>query len=103
MEGLFDYLDECMNNDGVRDPTKGPWAAMAQLTPGPLDLLFSPKGSLRIMAGLVNRNLTEWCRKQWWHKANIVTMDFFLGSDIISTASTTNIFKGSETKHYVTD
>ncbi|CAH1400963.1 unnamed protein product [Nezara viridula] len=102
-EGLRDYLDKCMTNDSLRDPGRGLWAAMAQLTPGPLDLLFNPKGSLRIMASQINSNLTEWCRDRWWDKANILAMDFFLGTDAITTAILSNVFKGSTAKHYVTN
>ncbi|XP_014272504.1 PI-PLC X domain-containing protein 1 [Halyomorpha halys] len=102
-EGLYNYLEKCMTNDSLRNPERGLWAAMAQLTPGPLDLLFNPKGSLRIMASQINRNLTEWCRERWWDRANILAMDFFLGTDTITTAVLSNVFKGSTAKHYVTN
>lgn len=92
-----------MKNDSLRDPKRGVWSAMAQLTPGPLDLLLKPKGSLRQMAHLVNRNLTAWCRDQWWDRANVVAMDYFLGTDLINTAIAANILKGNTAKQYFID
>ncbi|XP_024085339.1 uncharacterized protein LOC106665292 [Cimex lectularius] len=102
VEKLYNFLDNIMTNDSVRIPSKGMWAAMAQLTPGPLDLLFNPKGSLREMAHLVNPSLSKWCRKKWWNMANIVTSDFFLETDIINTAIAANVQQGSGPQEYTT-
>ncbi|PSN45286.1 hypothetical protein C0J52_17535 [Blattella germanica] len=69
------------------------WAAMAELTPTPLDVMFNPSGSLRSMADSVNRNLTDWFRNQWWPHTNIVATDFFLGNNLIDVAVSTNLRK----------
>uniref|UniRef100_T1HBM1 Varsurf_PPLC domain-containing protein n=1 Tax=Rhodnius prolixus TaxID=13249 RepID=T1HBM1_RHOPR len=103
LDKLYEYLEYCMSNETIRDPKKGMWAAMAQLTPGPLDLLFNPTGSLRHMAHIVNRNLTSWCRNNWWNKANIIAADFFLETDIINIAVASNIMKGNSPNHYLID
>ncbi|XP_075227325.1 PI-PLC X domain-containing protein 1 [Lycorma delicatula] len=104
ISGLFAFLDECMNNPKLKEPNTGLWAAMAQLTPSPLDLLFNPTGSLREMAHSINRNLTEWCHNLWWNKANIVTSDYFLENNLINIAIAANIHKGNVIKrYYLTD
>ena len=42
---LEDFIKKIISNDSLQNPDKGLWAAMAQLTPGPLELLFNPKGT----------------------------------------------------------
>lgn len=97
--GLFTFLDECMSNPKLKD-TPIMWAAMAQLTPSPLDLIFNPNGNLRLMAHSVNKNLTSWCKDLWWDKANIVTSDFFLENNLINIAIASNVHKGHIIKRY---
>nr|CAD7430859.1 unnamed protein product [Timema monikensis] len=83
VDGLQEYLSRAMDA-GVT----GLWAAMAELTPTPLDIMFKPSGSLRHMADSVNRNITAWFRHRWWQHANIVATDYFLGNGIIDVAWT---------------
>lgn len=89
--GLRNFLQRSMDSAKQRAP--GLWAAMAELTPTPLDVMFNPTGSLRTMADAVNRNLTSWFRNQWWPHANIVATDFFLGNNLIDVAVTANLRK----------
>lgn len=79
--------------DSAKQRLPGLWAAMAELTPTPLDVMFNPTGSLRVMANAVNRNLTSWFRNQWWSHANIVATDFFLGNNLIDVAVAANLRK----------
>lgn len=89
--GLRSFLQCSMDNAKQRAPSL--WAAMAELTPTPLDVMFNPTGSLRAMADAVNRNLTSWFKNQWWPHANIVATDFFLGNNLIDVAVTANLRK----------
>lgn len=89
--GLRNFLQQSMDNAKQRYP--GLWAAMAELTPTPLDVMFNPTGSLRAMADAVNRNLTSWFHNQWWPRANIVATDFFLGNNLIDVAIAANLRK----------
>ncbi|KAG8269145.1 hypothetical protein J6590_008391 [Homalodisca vitripennis] len=84
----------------LREPQRGLWAAMAQLTPGQLELLFNRKASLRTMAHSVNSQLTGWLRDRWWQQANIVTSDFFLGNNVVDVAIAANVEKGNALKRY---
>lgn len=87
--GLQSFLQRCVNNaDGITL-----WAAMAELTPTPLDVMFKPSGSLREMADLINRNITRWFSNLWWQKSNIVATDFFLGNNLIDIAVAANLRK----------
>ena len=67
------------------------WAAMAELTPSTLDVLFKPKDGLRKMAARTNRNITSWYRNQWSETANIVAVDFFHSTDIVDVALKANL------------
>jgi len=89
--GLRNFLQQSVDNAKQRYP--GLWAAMAELTPTPLDVMFNPTGSLRAMADAVNRNLTSWFHNQWWPRANIVATDFFLGNNLIDVATAANLRK----------
>nr|CAD7406621.1 unnamed protein product [Timema cristinae] len=89
VDGLQEYLSRAMDA-GVT----GLWAAMAELTPTPLDIMFKPSGSLRHMADSVNRNITAWFRHRWWQHANIVATDYFLGNGIIDVAVSANLRRG---------
>nr|CAD7461482.1 unnamed protein product [Timema tahoe] len=86
VDGLQEYLSRAMDAGGT-----GLWAAMAELTPTPLDIMFKPSGSLRHMADSVNRNITAWFRHRWWQHANIVATDYFLGNGIIDVAVSANL------------
>ncbi|PNF30828.1 hypothetical protein B7P43_G06116 [Cryptotermes secundus] len=89
--GLRNFLQRSMDSAKQRSP--GLWAAMAELTPTPLDVMFNPTGSLRVMANAVNRNLTSWFRNEWWSHTNIVATDFFLGNNLIDVAVAANLRK----------
>ncbi|XP_077295118.1 PI-PLC X domain-containing protein 2-like [Arctopsyche grandis] len=59
-------------------------AVMAHLTPKNWNV-FSRNTlfSVRNLADSVNKNITEWVKFDWWHKANIIATDFFLGNNLI--------------------
>ncbi|XP_044581905.1 PI-PLC X domain-containing protein 1-like [Cotesia glomerata] len=63
-----------------------PRAAMAQLTPTTLDVIFNRLGGLRKMAENVDINITEWYSDEWQHTANIVAVDFIKATGIVETA-----------------
>ncbi|XP_071453592.1 PI-PLC X domain-containing protein 1-like [Hetaerina americana] len=68
------------------------WSSMAELTPTPMDVVFSRPGTgLRQMAHDVNRNVTRWFRDLWWQDANIVATDFFRGANLIDVAVESNL------------
>ncbi|XP_064456911.1 PI-PLC X domain-containing protein 1-like [Ornithodoros turicata] len=65
-------------------------SAMAELTPNAIGLLTNRYRSLRHMADQVNRNVTTWFRDWFWKCANIVAVDYFLGSGIVEVAIEAN-------------
>jgi hypothetical protein len=67
------------------------WAAMAELTPSPLDPVLQPSRGLRLMADDVNRHVTRWFRDLWWRDANVVATDYVLGNKIIDVAIEANL------------
>ncbi|XP_039287956.1 PI-PLC X domain-containing protein 1-like [Nilaparvata lugens] len=88
---LYTFLHECMVGAKFNSSHPGLWAAMAQLTPAPFDLLFQPDFSLRHLTHQVSRNLTQLCQESWWDKANIFATDFFLENNIVNVAIEANI------------
>ncbi|KAK7863972.1 hypothetical protein R5R35_000082 [Gryllus longicercus] len=91
--GLKNFLQRTMDTARPRSDEPQLWAAMAELTPTPLEVMFKPSGSLRQMADSINRNVTTWFKTMWWQKANIVATDFFLGNDLINVAVAANLRK----------
>lgn len=84
--GLYGFLREEM-----RQRSGGPqWAAMAELTPSPWDIIIPNRG-LRDLAQKANSEVTKWFRDEWWHTASIVATDFFLGNDMIDVSIEANI------------
>ncbi|GFQ67721.1 PI-PLC X domain-containing protein 1 [Trichonephila clavata] len=89
-ESLRAYFQEVFSK-----PTpKGLWAAMAEMTPDTLFILFHPENGLRNMAEQINGEVTHWFRDLYWQKANIVATDYFLGNHVIDVAIRTNQVKG---------
>ena len=62
------------------------WAAMAELTPSTMDVLFRPNDGLRKLQDQVARNVTSWYRDLWWKSTSMVAVDFFHSTDIIDVA-----------------
>jgi hypothetical protein len=63
------------------------WSAMAEMTAAPEDVILYPLRGLRGMAQMMNIPLTFWwMRESWYSRTNIVSTDFFLGSNIIEMA-----------------
>lgn len=95
-EGLVEYLDSILMGPMKTRNTLNPmWAAMSEITPRPMDVIFKPSGSLRQMADSINRNLTKLFQREWWKQTNIVATDFFLGNNIIDVAIQSNIKKSN--------
>ncbi|KAL1131742.1 hypothetical protein AAG570_011355, partial [Ranatra chinensis] len=103
LEGLQHFLNITMANMELKENSNQLWAAMAHLTPAPLDILFNPSGSLRTLANSINKNLTGWFKTEWWTTTNIIATDFFLENDLINVAVAANIRKGNKAKKYVID
>lgn len=74
---------------------EGIWASMAELTPNTKTIIFHPEAGLRVFAEEINRNVTQWFRDLYWHKANIVATDFFMGNNLIDVAIETNKIRGT--------
>ncbi|XP_066999455.2 PI-PLC X domain-containing protein 1 [Anabrus simplex] len=91
--GLRNFLQRCMDSAKQRRENNVLWAAMAELTPTPLEVMFKPSGSLRQMADSINRNITTWFRNVWWQNANIVATDFFLANNLIDVSIAANLRK----------
>lgn len=70
-------------------------SAMAQTTPNVFDILFQ-RGSLRVNADAVNRNVTDRLTNRWREHANIVSTDFFLGNDVIDISIALSAERGSK-------
>ncbi|XP_063977865.1 PI-PLC X domain-containing protein 1-like [Diachasmimorpha longicaudata] len=68
------------------NPQSQPRAAMAQLTPTTVDVIFNRLGGLRKMAENVDINVTEWYNEEWQHTANVVAVDFIKATGIVETA-----------------
>ncbi|GFU34738.1 PI-PLC X domain-containing protein 1 [Nephila pilipes] len=91
IKSLKNYFEEVFSA-----PTpKGLWAAMAEMTPNAMYIIFHPENGLRKMAELVNREVTHWFRDLYWQKANIVATDYFLGNHIIDVSIHANQMKGT--------
>ncbi|XP_046652432.1 PI-PLC X domain-containing protein 1-like isoform X1 [Daphnia pulicaria] len=67
------------------------WAAMAELTPSTMDVLFRPNDGLRKLADNVARNVTTWYRDLWWKTTSIAAVDFFHSTDIIDVSIDANL------------
>lgn len=82
---LFQYLDSAIASS-PRPTSRSPlFSAMAQTTPTVLDILFL-RGSLRENADQVNRIVTARLMTRWRTQANIISTDFFLGSDVVDVS-----------------
>lgn len=68
---------------------------MAELTPQVWDVFTDVFGGLRIMADTVNRNVSMWYTDTLGPISNIVAVDFFRGTNIVSSALFWNSRKGS--------
>ncbi|XP_052740912.1 PI-PLC X domain-containing protein 3 isoform X4 [Bicyclus anynana] len=78
---LFRFLDTMIDRSPLPTARSPLFSAMAQTTPTVLDILLV-RGSLRENADAVNRNVTARLKTRWRNNANIVSTDFFLGSDV---------------------
>ncbi|XP_065560722.1 PI-PLC X domain-containing protein 1-like isoform X1 [Artemia franciscana] len=88
LPSLKAFIKHAMNR---RSYSNYPWAAMAELTPTTFDILFRPSEGIRKLAGLSNREVTKWFREDWWDRASIVAVDFFLSTDIVDVAINANL------------
>jgi len=88
VEELYSFLN-AVNDQRLGDSYL--WAAMAELTPSTLDVIFRPWAGLRKLSQLTNANVTRWYRDRWWPTANIVAVDFFRGTDIVDVALRSNV------------
>ncbi|XP_042897490.1 PI-PLC X domain-containing protein 3 isoform X2 [Parasteatoda tepidariorum] len=95
-QDLKSYFEEVFE----KSAPEGLWASMAELTPNAKTIILHPETGLRYLADLINRNVTHWFRDHFWHKANIVATDYFLGNNIIDVSIRANRIKGLCPPHY---
>lgn len=65
-------------------------SVMAELTPTFEGIFFRRYHGLRELAALVNMHFEQWFRYKWWNCTNIVSADFFLGTDIVQISIDVN-------------
>ncbi|CAG7834830.1 unnamed protein product [Allacma fusca] len=86
---LKEFLGDSLKKRGGKGRI---WAAMAEFTPKPLDVVLRPTQGLRNMAQTVNIPMTYWFQDRTWNsRSNIIATDFFLGNNIIQTSINSNI------------
>lgn len=91
LPSLRDFLGDAIKRRGGGSQM---WAAMAEFTPKPLDIVLRPTYGLRNMAQKVNIPMTYWFQNRtWYNGANVIATDFFLGNNIIQTSIIAN-YKG---------
>lgn len=91
---LMQYLDAAIAASPQPMARSPLFSAMAQTTPTVLDILFL-RGSLRENADAVNRNVTARLASRWRNQANIISTDFFLGSDVVDVSIMVSVERGS--------
>ncbi|XP_034253699.1 uncharacterized protein LOC117652715 [Thrips palmi] len=83
-KGLMKYLDKAIHL--VYQKHYEVWALMAEMTPTVVDVLMQ-RSNLRVMADLVNYNVTERARRGYWYRnANVIAPDFIEGTDLVRVA-----------------
>ncbi|CAG2170517.1 unnamed protein product [Oppiella nova] len=89
VEGLEQYFRSHLCSPHERQYLR---SAMAQMTPTFKEIIFSfqSKGGLRQRADTVNPLFPKWFYSQWWDCINIVSADYFLGSNIVDIAIKVN-------------
>lgn len=86
---LKEFLEDALFRRSKRGQL---WAAMAEFTPKPLDIVLRPTSGLRNMAQVVNIPITYWFQdKSWYPKTNIVATDFFLGNNLVQSSIIANL------------
>mgnify|MGYP000218053944 CR=1 FL=1 len=63
---------------------------MAELTPTFEGIIFQKYHGLRELAAEINQHYDAWFRRRYWRCTNIVSADFFLGSDLVPIAIDVN-------------
>jgi hypothetical protein len=85
---LKSFLSDSIKKRGGKGQV---WAAMAEFTPQPMDIVLRPTQGLRNMAQKVNIPITYWFQeKQWNGKSNVIATDFFLGNNVIQMSINSN-------------
>lgn len=71
---------------------------MAELTPTTWDVITDRLGGLRRMADETNPEVSSWYFEEWGPITNIVSVDFFRGTSLMSTSLYWNSKKAILTK-----
>jgi len=88
LPNLKSFLLESVKKRGGKGQV---WAAMAEFTPKPLDIVLRPTQGLRNMAQTVNIPLTYWFNdKSFFSRANVIATDFFLGNNLVQKSINSN-------------
>ena len=93
LDDLFNYFDEQIPYNAGRTSL---WSAMTELTPSSVDVTVNRWGGLTGASNITNIPVSLKFRSEWWTQANIVSMDFFLGSDVVDIAIDGNAVRHGE-------
>lgn len=89
LEALVDYFKYTLCTDNKYTLR----AAMAELTPTTQGVLRMKYKSLRSLAEMTNSQFMDWFSDRWPECVNIVTADYFLGSNVVDIALSVNYKK----------
>lgn len=64
---------------------------MAELTPRVFRMIRDKYGGLRVLAQQVNHQVTVQVFEEWWHCMNVISTDYFLGTNVIEYAIQANL------------
>lgn len=70
--------------------TSRPISAMAELTPDFWGIIMDLYQGLRVMTDKVNADVSRWYQNEWANITNVVSVDFYRGTNIIKTAINSN-------------
>lgn len=66
---------------------------MAEITPTGWDIIMDRYGGLRRIADESNRHISKWYTEEWGMSANIVSVDFYRGTNLLDGAIYWNLNK----------
>lgn len=83
-------LEEYFNDTVCKQRKSNLISSMAHLTPRATGIVFDLYGGLRNMAQNINLIASKWFRERWWDCCNIVSTDYFHGSNMVNVAIESN-------------
>ena len=87
-----DGIEKYFNRKLCSDRNRYLRSAMAQITPTVHEIIFALKtdNGLRQRADEVNPKFESWFWHKWWNCINIISADYFLGSNVVEIAMKVN-------------